>query len=86
MPFKDALTVKDDSDCNSKQFDNKQLTTPHSTALIDFDGDCMTDLFIPVKDSNGNKYYEIYVRREKGETIDLGDSTGAASKSVNGTK
>ena len=49
---------------------SKRLTTPHSVALIDFDGDCMSDLFMTVQDlSTGRKFYEIYIRREYSETL-----------------
>lgn len=44
-----------------------ELTTPHSISMIDFDGDCLSDLFITVQeqDNPSKKYYEIYVRREQ---------------------
>jgi hypothetical protein len=33
--------------------------------LIDFDGDCVSDLFITVTDSSSGKtFYEVYIRRE----------------------
>ena len=33
--------------------------------MIDFDGDCLSDLFMTVVDtSTGKTYYEIYLRRE----------------------
>jgi hypothetical protein len=33
--------------------------------MIDFDGDCLSDLFVTVVDtSTGKTYYEIYLRRE----------------------
>lgn len=49
--FKDAITVKDESEgCIARQLDSKILTTPHSAAIVDFDGDCMSDLFVTVKD------------------------------------
>lgn len=44
---------------------------PHSTSLIDIDGDCMSDLFVTVTDSQtGKSYYEIYIRREKDQSLD----------------
>jgi len=50
----------------SKQLKNKRLTTPHSTSLIDLDGDCISDLFVTVEDQDTKKkYYEIYLRRER---------------------
>ena len=34
--------------------------------MVDFDGDCLSDLFMTVVDqSNGKTYYEIFLRREK---------------------
>lgn len=33
--------------------------------MIDFDGDCLTDLFMTVQDESSSKmFYEIYMRRE----------------------
>ena len=52
------------------------MTTPHAISLVDFDGDCLTDLFVTAKDSSGNNYYEIYLRREKAESIDLANIPG----------
>jgi len=34
--------------CIGKPIENKRMTVPHSTALVDFDGDCMADLFVTV--------------------------------------
>lgn len=59
--------------CIGKPIENKRLTVPHSTALVDFDGDCMADLFVTVQDlTTGKKFYEIYLRRLKSETVDIG--------------
>jgi len=42
--------------------------------MIDLDGDCLSDLFLTVKDvSTGSYYYEIYLRREKTTLFDLTD-------------
>lgn len=43
-----------------------ELTTPHSVSMVDFDGDCLSDLFLTVQDPEkpSKKYYEIYLRRE----------------------
>ena len=50
----------------SKQLTSVQLSQPHSSSLIDLDGDCISDLFLTVKDaSTGKHYYEIYLRRER---------------------
>ena len=65
-----------DSECIQKPIENKRLTVPHSTALIDFDGDCMSDLFVTVQDlTTGKKFYEIYLRRERSENIEIGHKT-----------
>ena len=71
VSFNEAIVGSDYSEpgCLSP-LASKSLTKPHSTAMIDFDGDCMTDLFVTVK-SGGKSYYEIYLRREKSESIDL---------------
>ena len=44
-----------------------ELTTPHSVSMVDFDGDCLADLFITVQDQErpSKKFYEIYLRREQ---------------------
>lgn len=34
--------------------------------MVDFDGDCMADLFLTVQDEQSSKvFYEIYLRREQ---------------------
>jgi hypothetical protein len=47
--------------------ESPELTTPHSVSMIDFDGDCLSDLFMTVQeqDNPSKKYYEIYLRREQ---------------------
>ena len=43
----------------------RKLSIPHTVAQIDFDGDCLSDLFLTMIDTNtGRTYYEIYLRRE----------------------
>lgn len=73
--FKNALV---DEDCGglTSQIENPLLSTPHSVAMPDFDGDCMSDLFITVEDEKdgSNKAYEIYIRRE--QNISQTDSSG----------
>jgi len=71
--FNDAL-VADDSDCISP-FDAKQLSIPHAVAMLDFDGDCMSDLFLTTEHA-GEHFYEIYIRRERGRTADVVDNAG----------
>lgn len=53
--------------------------------MIDFDGDCLSDLFLTVVDqSTGKSYYEIYLRRERESAGD--DSEDTPSLSVNETE
>ena len=61
------MLVKDETvGCLSKTLPKVKLSQPHSSSLIDFDGDCLSDLFLTVTDiSSGINYYEIYLRREK---------------------
>ena len=67
-----------ESACIQKPIENKRLTVPHSTALIDFDGDCMADLFVTIQDlTTGKKYYEIYLRREKTESVEIAHKTSS---------
>ena len=65
--FDSSMTVLDETEgCLQRKITKKKLSTPHSTSLLDLDGDCMSDLFITVTDtSTGKSYYEIYHRREK---------------------
>jgi hypothetical protein len=55
-----------DQTCNGvkSKVTNPSLTTPHSVSMIDFDGDCLADLFLTVQDEGdpSKKYYEIYIR------------------------
>ena len=44
--FNDAL-IADEGGCKTP-FDSKQLSEPHSVAMVDLDGDCMTDLFVTI--------------------------------------
>jgi len=39
-----------DTTCGGVQsaVSNPELTTPHSVSMLDFDGDCMSDLFLTV--------------------------------------
>lgn len=63
--FKEAMV---DSECSGhdSQIKEPMLTTPHSVSMIDFDGDCMSDLFMTVQNAEGTKkFYEIYIRQEK---------------------
>lgn len=64
--FVDSIPMKaPEPDCITKGLSSVRLTSPHSLALIDIDGDCMSDLFLTVEDtSSGRKYFEIWLRRE----------------------
>ena len=63
-----------DPECGGVQsmIENPELTTPHSAAMLDFDGDCMADLFLTVQDGENpsKKYYEVYLRREQHQKAD----------------
>ena len=67
------MPVKDESEgCMANLNTNQRLTVPHSVSMIDFDGDCMADLFMTIQDvSTGRKFYEIYIRREISESIPI---------------
>ncbi|CDW73884.1 UNKNOWN [Stylonychia lemnae] len=71
--FDQALLVTDETEgCLQKKNVKRKLSVPHSTSLIDFDGDCLSDLFITVTEVNsGKSFYEIYIRREKELQDDL---------------
>ena len=45
---------------------NPVLSAPHSVSMVDFDGDCMADLFLTLEEAGDpeKKYTEIYLRRE----------------------
>jgi hypothetical protein len=63
--FKETMV---DPECGgfTSKIESPQLTTPHSVSMIDFDGDCLSDLFLTVEDESQSKvYYEIYLRREQ---------------------
>lgn len=63
--FKDKLV---DSNCGGETslVENPSLTTPHTVSMLDFDGDCLSDLFFTVQNDAdpSKKYYEIYLRRD----------------------
>lgn len=62
--FKESMV---DPECNGLNSLTKEpkLTTPHSVSMVDFDGDCLADLFMTVQDEKtGQKFWEIYIRRE----------------------
>ena len=60
--------------CLQRKSGKRRLSSPHSVSLIDFDGDCLSDLFLTVTDaSSGKNYYEIYLRRDKLDQLDSQD-------------
>ena len=65
------MLVKDETEgCISRTLPKATLSQPHSSSMIDFDGDCVSDLFLTVKDqATGTTYYEIYLRRERAQLI-----------------
>ena len=53
-----VMTPEEDSNC--KQHDSTDfISIPNSNAFIDFNGDCMADLFLTRQNGSGS-YYEIY--------------------------
>lgn len=49
--FNSSMLVQDETEgCLQRKSGKKKLSQPHSTTLIDLDGDCMSDLFITVTD------------------------------------
>ena len=61
------MLVQDETEgCMSKQLSSVQLAQPHFSSVIDLDGDCLSDLFLTVRDvETGRHFYEIYLRRER---------------------
>jgi hypothetical protein len=61
------MLVTDETEgCISRTLPHASLSQPHSSSLIDLDGDCVSDLFLTVYDHNSTKtFYEIYLRRER---------------------
>ena len=45
--FRDLMVDKECGGITS-MIEEPELTTPHSVSMIDFDGDCMSDLFLTV--------------------------------------
>ena len=63
---------------------NPILSSPHSVSMVDFDGDCMSDLFLTLQEADDpdKKYLEIYLRRERKHSV---NETGRAKLSIPGT-
>ena len=56
--FSDFL-VTDDDNCKTPS-SSDLISIPNSNAFIDFDGDCLADIFLTKQKSDGSSYYEIY--------------------------
>ena len=59
-----SLTAEQDSKCETPS-STDLLSNPHSSAFLDFDGDCMADIIL-TREINGvndtkSYYYEIYI-------------------------
>lgn len=58
-----VLTSADDSNCKDPSYTDP-ISTPNSNAFIDFNGDCLPDIFLTREtepnSSNSRSYYEIY--------------------------
>jgi len=55
------MLVKDETvGCLHSNLKGRVLSTPHSSAFFDLDGDCMADLFLTVTDGS-KSYYQIFV-------------------------
>lgn len=64
------MLIKDETvGCMSKTLPDATLSKPHSLSMIDLDGDCISDLFLTVKDGT-KTYYEIYLRRITTKLLD----------------
>ncbi|KAJ7494497.1 hypothetical protein B0H11DRAFT_2004943 [Mycena galericulata] len=44
--------------------DQCTLASPHSNAVVDFNGDCLADVFLLCDDGNGGKTYQIWVNNK----------------------
>jgi len=45
------MLVQDETEgCLTRKTGSRKLSQPHSSSLIDFDGDCLSDLFLTVTD------------------------------------
>jgi hypothetical protein len=92
--FFDNYIVSETENSNCLQPNKTDLTSiPNSNAFIDFDGDCMPDLFLTRTNSSGQSYYEIYIQMiiisslgEKTQKYCLIDSQGGALTSETNTE
>lgn len=71
------LDTDETEGCLQRKVGKRKLTTPHSVSMLDFDGDCLSDLFLTVVEQNtGKSFYEIYHRR----VIDIEQETDEESE------
>jgi hypothetical protein len=92
--FFDNYVVSTTEDSNCLQPNKSDVTSiPNSNAFIDFDGDCMPDLFLTRTNSAGQSYYEIYIQMmiisslgERTQKYCLVDSQGGALTSSTNTE
>ena len=59
--FNTEFVLSSDQDPFCKDPNDDPISTPHSNSFLDLDGDCMPDLFLTKKASDGTLYFEIYV-------------------------
>ena len=57
------MTSEEDANCKSPD-NSDTISIPNSNAFIDFNGDCMADIFLTRQKSDGSTYYEIYAAVE----------------------
>jgi hypothetical protein len=77
------MLVTDETEgCLQRKTGKKKLSQPHSSSLIDLDGDCYSDLFVTVQEiTTGKTFYEIYLRREIEQSEDAEDAKQSNSSS-----
>ena len=55
--------VTDDENCATPS-SSDLISIPNSNAFVDFNGDCMADIFLTRQKADGSTYYEIYAAVE----------------------
>ena len=55
--------VADDENCATPS-SSDLISIPNSNAFVDFNGDCMADIFLTRQKADGSTYYEIYAAVE----------------------
>lgn len=46
---------------------NEVLSTPHSVAFVDLNGDCLADMFLTTVNSEGEVFFEVWLNMKNGE-------------------